>query len=194
LSDNKRYSGGRPIRSYLLQGLVRCAKCEWNYSSLSHKREGRYQFKYVCGDATRGQFGPHTLRNRGCPWLDALWLEGLVWQDVRGFVENPGEVLERVKEQMEERHSHTSELKERLASLTKRLGGAQCEKDKYVKLYAAGHLNEEELETYLLDLKNRLSNLKMLIRVVRGGPWQGRAGRRGGKEHGDVAHVLTQQP
>ncbi len=103
------------------------------------------------------------MRRGGCPWLDALWLEDLVWQDIRGFVENPGEVLERVKEQMEEQRSHRGELKERLTSLTKRLATAQGEKDKYVKLYAAGHLDEEELETHLLDLKNRISNLKMLI-------------------------------
>ncbi len=103
------------------------------------------------------------MRRGGCPWLDALWLEDLVWQDIRGFVENPGDVLERVKEQMEERYSQVGELEERLASLTKRLASAQGEKDKYVKLYAAGHLDEEELETHLLDLKNRISNLKILM-------------------------------
>ena len=78
-------------------------------------------------------------------------------------MENPGEVLERVKEQMEERHSQAGELEERLTSLTKRLASAQGEKDKYIKLYAAGHLDEEELETHLLDLKNRISNLKILM-------------------------------
>ncbi len=162
LGNNKRYSGGRPVRKYLLRGLIRCAKCNWRYSGLSRKREGRYHFKYTCPAATTRRFDPH-VRRGGCPWLDALWLEDLVWQDIRGFVENPGEVLERVKEQMEERHSHTDELEERLASLTKRLATAQGEKDKYVKLYAAGHLDEEELEIHLLDLKNRISNLKMLI-------------------------------
>jgi hypothetical protein len=64
---------------------------------------------------------------------------------------------------MEEQRSQAGELEERLASLTKRLTAAQGEKDKYVKLYAAGHLDEEEVETHLLDLKNRISNLKMLI-------------------------------
>jgi site-specific DNA recombinase len=162
LKDNKRYSGGLPVRKYLLRGLIRCAKCDWNYSGLSRKREGRYHFKYTCPAATTRRFDPH-VRRGGCPWLDALWLENLVWQDIRGFVENPGEVLERVKEQMEERHSQTGELEERLASLTKRLATAQGEKDRFVKLYAAGHLDEEELEVHLLDLKNRISNLKMLI-------------------------------
>jgi len=165
LGNNKRYSGGRPVRKYLLRGLIRCAKCGWRYSGLSRKRDDRYHFKYTCPAATTRRFDPHVQRG-GCPWLDALWLENLVWQDIRGFVENPGEVLERVKEQMEEQRTQTGELKERLASLAKRLATAQGEKDKYVKLYAAGHLDEEELEIHLLDLKNRISNLKMLIESV----------------------------
>jgi chromosome segregation ATPase len=109
------------------------------------------------------------VRRGGCPWLDALWLEDLVWHDIRGFVENPGEVLERVKEQMEERRTQTGELEERIASLTKRLATVQGEKDKYVKLYAAGHLDEEELEVHLLDVKNRISNLKMLTESAKVG-------------------------
>jgi len=165
LGNNKRYSGGRPVRKYLLRGLITCAKCGWRYSGLSRKRDDRYHFKYTCPAATTRRFDPHVQRG-GCPWLDALWLENLVWQDIRGFVENPGEVLERVKEQMEEQRTQTGELKERLASLAKRLATAQGEKDKYIKLYAAGHLDEEELEIHLLDLKNRISNLKMLIESV----------------------------
>jgi site-specific DNA recombinase len=162
LGNNKRYSGGRRVREYLLRGLIRCAKCGWRYSGVARKRDGRYHLKYTCPHSSSRRFDPN-VRRGGCPWLDALWLEDLVWQDIRRFVENPGEILERVKEQMEEQHSQAGELEERLASLTKRLGSARGEKDKYVKLYAAGHLDEEELETHLMDLKNRISNLKMLI-------------------------------
>src|SRR5829696_4727389 len=93
LEDKKRYSGGHPVRKYLLRGLIRCAKCDWNYSGLSRKQGGRYQFKYTCPVATTRRFDPH-VRRGGCPWLDALWLEDLVWHDIRGFVENPSEVLE----------------------------------------------------------------------------------------------------
>ena len=168
LSDNKRYSGGRPVRKYLLRGLIKCARCDWNYSGLSRKREDHYHFKYVCGPASSATLRPaHAAR--GCPWLDAVWLEDLVWQDIRGFVENPGEVLERVKEQMEAQPLQADELEERLASLTKRLATVQGEKDKYVKLYAAGHLDEEELETHLLDLRNRILNLKLLIESAEAG-------------------------
>jgi site-specific DNA recombinase len=162
LRDNKRYSGGQPVRKYLLRGLIRCEACDWNYSGISRKREGHYHFKYACPASSSRRFDPHAQRNR-CPWLDALWLEGLVWQDIRTFVENPGDVLERVKEQMEEQQGQADEIEQRRASLAKRLAAAQGEKDKFVRLYAAGHLDDQELETHLLDLKNRISNLKLLI-------------------------------
>jgi site-specific DNA recombinase len=162
LRDNKRYSGGQPVRKYLLRGLIRCEACDWNYSGQSRKREGHYYFKYACPCSSSRRFDPHAQRN-GCPLLDALWLEGLVWQDIRTFVENPGEVLERVREQMEEQQGHADEIEQRRASLAKRLAAAQGEKDKFVRLYAAGYLDDQELEIHLLDLKNRISNLKLLI-------------------------------
>jgi len=55
------------------------------------------------------------------------------------------------------------ELVARHADLTKRLTAKQAEKDRYVRLYAQGHLDEEELETYLLDLKNQIGNLRLLV-------------------------------
>jgi site-specific DNA recombinase len=165
LRDNKRYSGGQPVRKYLIRGLIRCETCDWNYSGLSRKREERYDFKYACPCSSSRRFDPHVQRN-GCPVLDALWLEGLVWQDIRTFVENPGDVLERVKEQMEEQQSQADEIEHRRASLAKRLAAVQGEKDKFVRLYAAGHLDDQELETHLLDLKNRISNLTLLIEAA----------------------------
>ena len=165
LKDNKRYSGGQPVRKYLLRGLLRCNEHDWRYSGTARKSGGGYLFKYLCPVSESRRFDPHTHRG-GCPTLDALWLEDLVWKDIRGFVEHPGEVLERVKEQMEEQRTQSGELRERLASLTKRLAKAQGEKDRYVKLYAAGDLEEEELQVHLLDLKNRISNLKMLIEAA----------------------------
>jgi hypothetical protein len=55
---------------------------------------------------------------------------------------------------------------ERHASLTRRLATKQAEKGRYVKLYAQGHLDEEELEVHLADLKNQVENLKLLISSV----------------------------
>jgi hypothetical protein len=43
-------------------------------------------------------------------------------------------------------------LERRQGDLGKRLAGKQAEKDRYVRLYAQGHISEDELSVYLADL------------------------------------------
>ncbi len=84
---------------------------------------------------------------------------------MRSFLQNPGEVLERVREQLAE-ESEGEDLAERHASLARRLAAKQEEKGRYVKLYAQGHMDEDELEVHLADLKYQVENLKLLISSV----------------------------
>ena len=98
------------------------------------------------------------------PRMSAPWLEDLVWSDVKRFVTNPGEVLERVREQLQE-VGDTEDLSARLKGLENRLVTKQGEKDRYVRLYTQGHISEGELETYLADLKNQIGNLRLLIQA-----------------------------
>jgi hypothetical protein len=97
--------------------------------------------------------------------VSAEWLENLVWQDVRGFLENPGEVLERVREELEG-DDQASELEERLASLQKRLASKQAERDRAMRLYMRELISEEEADVLLADLKNQADNLRLLIGAV----------------------------
>jgi DNA repair exonuclease SbcCD ATPase subunit len=66
---------------------------------------------------------------------------------VRFFLENPGEVLERLREQVGD-EDEAKKLERRQGDLGKRL----AEKDRYVRLYAQGHISEDELSVYLADL------------------------------------------
>ncbi len=88
-----------------------------------------------------------------------------MWSDVKRFVSNPGEVLERVREQLQD-EGDTEDISARLEGLEKRLTAKQGEKDRYVRLYAQGHISEGELETYLADLKNQIGNLRLLIEAT----------------------------
>jgi site-specific DNA recombinase len=97
----------------------------------------------------------------------ATWLEDLVWTDVRRFLENPGEVLERVREQLGS-EDNTAELEARRDELAKRLAARQAEKDRYIRTYAQGHISEEELDVYLAELKNQIDNLRLLLESVEG--------------------------
>jgi len=99
--------------------------------------------------------------------VSAPWLENLVWQDIRWFLKNPGEVLERVREQFE-RGEATDDLQERREVLAARLATKGREKDRYVRLYAQVHISEAELETSVADLKNQTDNLSLLLEAVEG--------------------------
>jgi hypothetical protein len=107
-------------------------------------------------------------RTRGltCPKAKAGWLAELVWADVRSFLENPGEVLQRAREQFAGGDGGGEDLEERHAALTRRLAAKRGEKDRYVKLYAQGLVDDEELEVHLADLRYQVENLKMLIASV----------------------------
>jgi molybdopterin converting factor small subunit len=99
------------------------------------------------------------------PNIPARWLEETVWADVRQFLDNPGEVLARVREQMES-DDETSELEERLADLATRLATKHKERDRWLHLYTQGHISEGELELHLADVGTQLDNLKLLLSSV----------------------------
>ena len=166
LRENKRYSGGKPGREYLLRSLVWCEECGTAYTGGFSKHSGRDKkyYKYRCRKRTTTTYHKH-IRGLSCPSIKAEWLEGLIWRDVRGFLKNPGEILGRVREQLEN-EDEGKDLQERRASLEKRLKVKQKEKSRYVKLYAQGHMDEDELEVYLADLKNQIENLRLLIASV----------------------------
>ncbi len=163
LAANKRRASPmrKNARRYLLSGLVRCGVCGFACGGGTTTEKGgdgyRYYRCYRKGD--RGPVEQH--HPHGAPNVSAPWLEDLVWTDVRRFVENPGEVLERVREQL--KGGEADDLNVRHEDLAKRLAAKSAEKDRYVRLYAQGHLDEAELETYLLDLKHQTDNLRMLV-------------------------------
>jgi len=158
-------------RKYLLSGFVRCGICGFacNGSTKSSRLSGGIK-KYVYYGCISnrpdrgGGFPAHRAPN-----ISAEWLESLVWDDIRAFLENPGEVLERLWAEGFDTDVSVNELEVRRNDLTKRLAAKNAEKDRYVRIYAQGHISEEELADYMADIKNQISNLKLLISSVEDG-------------------------
>ncbi|CAN5756008.1 hypothetical protein BH24ACT18_BH24ACT18_04120 [soil metagenome] len=168
LVENKRYPNRKNDRRYLLRGLTTCEGCCFACAGRTTTSAGKKYPYYGCvsNRAERSaKANPSRVPPHRAPNVNAPWLEDLVWGDVRRFLENPGETLERVREHLTDA-DQTGDLEARHASLTKRLAAKQGEKDKYVKLYAAGHLDEDELGTHLSDLKNQIENLRLLVTSV----------------------------
>ncbi len=122
LEENKTKRAEREAdRKYLLRGLVRCEVCGRNFAGSSSTARGR-RYHYYCA-AREGRAA--TIHN--CPRVSAPWLEETVWEDVRRFAQNPGEVLEQLTAQIE-RENAASDLEERRADLIARLEEAEQEK------------------------------------------------------------------
>ncbi|CAN5133202.1 recombinase family protein [soil metagenome] len=172
LAENKRYPNRKNDRKYLLRGLLICEVCGYTYTgrtSTARISGGTKKYSYYGCASNRAERGTEANASRvpphRAPHVSAPWVENLVWQDIKQFLENPGETLERVREQLAVVDA-TGELEARHGDLTKRLAAKQAEKDRYIRLYAQDHISEEELETYLLDLKNQIGNLRLLIESV----------------------------
>jgi site-specific DNA recombinase len=164
LAENKRYASHRNrSRRYLLSGFIRCAACGRLCTGRTTTTKGRRYPYYSCPGPRRER---HEVRTHQSARVSAPWLEDLVWADVKQFLENPGETLQRVRKQLDEKADETGELEARHADLSRRLAAKQAEKDRYIRLYAQEHISEEELETYLLDLKNQIGNLRLLLESV----------------------------
>jgi site-specific DNA recombinase len=165
LAENKRYASHRKrSRRYLLSGFIRCAACGSLCTGRTTTTRGKRYPYYSCPAPRRER---HEERTHPTARVSAPWLESLVWQDIKRFLESPGEVLERVREQFE-RGEATDDLLERREDLAGRLATKGREKDRYVRLYAQGHISEAELETYVADLKNQTGNLRLLLEAVEG--------------------------
>ena len=163
LAENKRYPDRKNDRKYLLRGLVRCASCGDACTGHPANRRGKKYHYYRCRAGSPNNAGPGRCHKP--PYVKAGWLEDLVWTDVRRFLEDPGDVLERVREQLGSA-DQTLDLEVRREELAKRLSARQAEKDRYVRTYAQGHISEEELSMYLSDLKNQTDNLRLLLESV----------------------------
>ncbi|MDP8925869.1 MAG: recombinase family protein [Actinomycetota bacterium] len=165
LAEGKRRTYQREgNRKYLLSGLVRCAICGYGCSGHANTAKGKRRSYYTCITNMRAkvpQGGPH-----GAPYIRAEWLEEEVWSDVRRFLENPGEVLDRVRAQIES-DDEIEQLKSECERLERVLANLRDERLDYLRQHARGAVeSEEELDTLLTDVRGRTENTRLLLENV----------------------------
>jgi Recombinase zinc beta ribbon domain len=80
LESNKRYSGRKNSRNYLLRGLVVCAYFGTAYRGDASISSTGYRYHYY---SCRKKRETHDRRSRGltCPKVNAPWLEEVVWTE-----------------------------------------------------------------------------------------------------------------
>src|SRR5262245_18963543 len=90
LQSNRRLPKGNATRTYLLRGLITCGRCGATYVGQTVPRpNGQRDIYYRCGNRA-GLIDPAVGARCASRIVNATWLEQLVWEDCRSFIQDPG--------------------------------------------------------------------------------------------------------
>lgn len=90
--------------------LITCGRCGASYvGQIVARPSGKRNVYYRCGN--RGT-PIHPERESRCmsKIVDALWLEQLVWNDCRTFIQDPGEALAEAQRQLQDRLAQAASM------------------------------------------------------------------------------------
>jgi site-specific DNA recombinase len=162
LLRNRRLSKKNAKRQYLLRGLIRCAGCGQAYVGID--QEGVR--KYRCASGSGRADGKRPSR---CPGktLDAAWLEGQVWAEVRRFVENPGEAMEDAKRQLRARMAEAGGAEAARKRLLAQLAGKDAERERVLGLFRRGRITSAEAERELDAIAGEAAELREMAEALR---------------------------
>ena len=162
LTRNRNLAKKNAKRDYLLRGLVKCGQCGFSYTGAG--QSGRPSYRCNGGAGVSGVKAEARCIG-GSVSADAL--EGAVWQEVRRFIDNPGEAVKRAQLQLRERLAGASKGDERRKRLAAELAGKETERERVLNLFRRGRVTLEEAERELDAIGREAAELRGLIDSLR---------------------------
>ena len=159
LTANRNLSRRQDDRTYLLRGLIRCGDCGFAYhGSRAAPRESWHRYYYRCGT----QSGNRRIQVGKCDAkrVHAEWLEEAVWADIRSFIENPGDVIEKLGERIQLELEKTPAADDREKQLLKLIAAKKIEKDRVLDAYRRGLIEIEALEDHVARSRQEVEPLE----------------------------------
>jgi site-specific DNA recombinase len=135
------------VYDYLLTGLLRCGHCGGALQGCSNTSRGVYAY-YRCESRWKS-------RNCGLKVIRAQEIEEAVWEDCRGFIENPGEVLTELQTKKRELVDSGDELRD----VETALAGKEFERERVVGGWRRGVITDADLETQLSQIAKETTAL-----------------------------------
>jgi site-specific DNA recombinase len=175
IETNKWLKRGRKSQgNYLLKGLIYCGVCgdgiiKMRGNSIKDRRRD-YQY-YICyKNHGRAVFDATTGEKVKCPsrhW-PGRQLDDLVWKSLKDAVRYPERMLERFNEQRQ-RPDEAQRLENELQALQSSIIHKEAECNRYLRLFAMGHIDSEaKLDEMLKPAKRELATLKERSAEVEG--------------------------
>ena len=149
LIKNRNLSKREGDHQYLLRGLMKCASCGLvfnGYFSSSAKTKSR-NYYYRCGSQT----GDRKIAGLSCDAkvINSEWIENLVWEDIKGFVKNPGDVIHKLRDQMQAELTEAPHAESRRQELQQAILAKEQEKDRVLDAYRRGLMEIDDLDVHV---------------------------------------------
>ena len=157
LTANTRLPRQQARYQYLLRSLITCESCGAAYNGhqqrSSRKNGSRVTLLYYRCGAQMGDRQIDPSQRCQAKMLSAEWLEELVWADIKKFVSNPGDVLEKLQTRMTEELASTPSTEERRQEIERVLALKETERDRMLDAYRKSFITIEELEEQITRSK-----------------------------------------
>ena len=156
---NQTIPPGTAKRQYLLRGLVRCGLCGRMFNGSEVLRpSGKRDSYYRCNGkipARARLFGRCASRH-----VPAVDLEDAIWQDILGFLNDPGPVLEQLAEALSRGGIQSKGADQERRELQESLNRKAVEKDTMLDLYRRGRIAMADLDTQLDKIASEEATLR----------------------------------
>lgn len=168
LKSNYVFGKRNAKNRYLLRGLMKCGLCNLTYIGLASCRpNGTRELYYRC-NAKHGTRGIYGATGQRCPSkdLNGRYIEALIWSEVEGFLQNPGTVLNQLRERMALETEDSGRWKQRLDGLQQLLKKKGSERDRILALFRRGRITEVDLDKQLDQIQKEEDSLKAQMQEV----------------------------
>jgi site-specific DNA recombinase len=151
--------------AYLLHGLVTCGLCGHLYGGTRKPTAASRQERYYVCNAKRNAvalYGHADAQAHRCPStaVRAAWLEARIWQEVEGYLRDPGPVLEKLAAKLAARASTRDTVRAAALQAERQLAAKVGEQDAVLTLYRRGRIDAAALDKQLDAIQQETATLR----------------------------------
>jgi site-specific DNA recombinase len=163
LAKSKELHPGRSTHDYTLVGLARCTKC--GSPLVGNCQKGKYRY-YRCNGTV-----PTSTRDIICraSYINADWLESIVWEQVKGVLCNPELLLEEIGQLTESKSAKLSDglIDQEIKELNRKLKKYPAQERRLAKAFKLGFTPDIILDEMNQTKKEKEADQKRLAELLK---------------------------
>jgi site-specific DNA recombinase len=130
--------------------------------SRASRPSGKHEFYYICNGkhGARGLYGEKGQQRCPSKSVNGIYLETLIWEEVEGFLRNPGPVLGELHPKMTAQKKNSGNGRQEIEQLELTLKNKGDERTRVLALYRWGRIDDATLDAQLKDIEVEEADLQ----------------------------------